>query len=90
MDRIKLRWLIWLLVPILVPPLLEWAFMTRFYDIDGHGALIGIFVGVCAILNWPTRRLWRGLAAIAYLPIMGIYMFIEGASLACAYYHSCL
>ena len=90
MTASQVRWLIGLAVPLLCPPLLEWAFMARFYDINAIGAMIGMSLGILGIALWPSRLLAKVLAIVFYIPAMGVFMFIEGAGLACGYYHSCL
>lgn len=90
MQRKKQRWAIGTLIPLLAPPILESAFMWRFYDINGYGGMIGVGLGLLAMAWIPLRLEFRLILMIAYLPIAGIILFLTGASLACGIYHSCL
>jgi len=83
------RWTVGTLVALLAPFLLEWACMSRFYDHDAVGAIVGMVLGVAGIGIWPVSSMVRLVCAILYVPLMGFCMFIVGASMACGYYQSC-
>ena len=83
-------WPVYAGVPLLAPLLLQWLFMERFYDINMHGAMIGLLLGIVTIAFWPAKWWVRIVSAVLYIPLMAPFLFVEGVSMACDYYHSCL
>lgn len=47
-------------------------------------------LGIMGIAILPARWYVRVMAVALYIPLMGAWIFVEGAELACGFYHSCM
>ena len=82
------------LIAAIAPTAVMWLYLTAYkprnFSSDYLAMGVAVIIGLAGLNGMSLRPSLRILLSLAYITVMGVWVFVFGAAYVCGVYHSCL